>query len=138
MQNLIFNLLKDEAVIKKFKYPNNFTCSDENSEALLIATSFLSSKKTIVIVKNSLYSAQRLYDRVSSFLDTNDVYLFPTDESLRLDAIAESKELIAERVYLLSRILKKEPCIIITHTSSIIRHLPTKEDYLKSLENLDK
>ena len=91
MQNLIFNLLKDEAVIKKFKYPNNFTCSDENSEALLIATSFLSSKKTIVIVKNSLYSAQRLYDRVSSFLDTNDVYLFPTDESLRLDAIAESK-----------------------------------------------
>ena len=136
MQNLIFNLLKDEAVIKKFKYPNNFTCSDENSEALLIATSFLSSKKTIVIVKNSLYSAQRLYDRVSSFLDTNDVYLFPTDESLRLDAIAESKELIAERVYLLSRILKKEPCIIITHTSSIIRHLPTKEDYLKSFINL--
>ena len=87
-------------------------------------------------MKNSLYSAQRLYDRVSSFLDTNDVFLFPTDESLRLDAIAESKELIAERVYLLSRILKKEPCIIITHTSSIIRHLPTKEDYLKSFINL--
>ena len=136
MQNLIFNLLKDEAVIKKFKYPNNFTCSDENSEAILIATSFLTSNQKIVIIKNSLYSAQRLYDRLSTMLDTNNIYLYPTDESLRLDAIAESKELIAERVYILSKILKDEPCIVITHTSSIIRHLPKKEDYLNSFINL--
>lgn len=136
MQQLIFNLLKDEEVLKKFKYPNNFTCSDENSEAILIATSFLTSQKTYVIIKNSLYAAQRLYDRVSTLLDTNNIYLYPTDESLRLDAIAESKELIAERVYILSQILKREPCIVITHTSSIIRHLPKKEDYLNSFINL--
>ena len=116
MQNLIYNLLKDKELTKKFNAPNKFTCSDENSEALLIATSFLASNKTVVIVKNSLYSAQRLYDRVTSFLDTNEVYLFPTDESLRLDAIAESKELIAERVYILSRILSDEHCIVINHT----------------------
>ena len=136
MQNLIYNLLKDEKAVQNFKYPNNFNCSDENSEAILITTSFLSSNKTIVIIINSLYAAQRLYDRISSLLNENKVFLFPTDESLRLDAIAESKELIAERVYLLSHILKKEPSIIITHTSSIIRHLPKKEDYLNSFINL--
>lgn len=136
MQKLIYNLLKDEDAIKKFRYPNNFNCSDENSEAILIATSFLASNKMYVVIKNSLYAAQRLYDRISTLLDDNKVFLFPTDESLRLDAIAESKELIAERVFLLSHILKNEPCIIITHTSSIIRHLPKKEDYLNSFINL--
>ena len=88
MQTLIYDLLKNNKAVENFKYPANYTCSDENSEALLIATSFLASNKTILIVKNSLYTAQRLYDRVSSFLENEDVYLFPADESLRLDAIA--------------------------------------------------
>ena len=136
MQNLIFNLLKEKEVIKKFKYPNVINCSDETNEALVISTAFLASSKCFVIVKNSLYSAQRLYDRLSTFLDTDDLYLYPTDESLRLDAIAESKELIAERVFILSKILKNERCIIITHTSSIIKHLPKKEDFNKSFINL--
>ena len=136
MQNLIYGLLKNEDAIKNFKYPNNFTCSDENSEAILIATSFLASNKTIVIIKNSLYSAQRLYDRISTLLNSGNIFLYPTDESLRLDAIAESKNLIAERVYILSKILQNEPSIIITHTASIIRHLPNKEDFLSSIINI--
>ena len=105
MQNLIYDLLKDEKSIQNFKPNNSFTCSDENSEALLIATSFLSFKKNIVIIKNSLYSAQRLYDRLISFLNDQDIYLYPSNESLRLDAIAESKEFVAERVFILNRIL---------------------------------
>lgn len=136
MQNLINSLLKDEEVIKKFKYPNIINSSDETNEALLISSSFLASDKCFVIIKNSLYNAQRLYDRLSTFLNNEEIYLYPTDESLRLDAIAESKELIAERVYILSKILKNERCIIITHTSSIIRHLPLKEDFEKSFINL--
>lgn len=136
MQNLIYGLLKNEDAIKNFKYPNNFTCSDENSEAILIATSFLASNKTIVIIKNSLYSAQRLYDRIATLLNSDNIYLYPTDESLRLDAIAESKNLIAERVYILSKILKDEKAIIITHTASIIHHLPKKEDFLNSIINI--
>ena len=73
MQKLIYNLLKDEQAVQNFKYPNNFNCSDENSEAILIATSFLTSNQKIVIIKNSLYSAQRLYDRLSTMLDTNNI-----------------------------------------------------------------
>ena len=122
MQNLIYSLLKNEEVIKKFKYPNIINSSDETNEALLISSSFLASNKCFVIIKNSLYNAQRLYDRLSTFLNNEEIYLYPTDESLRLDAIAESKELIAERVYILSKILKNERCISVTHTSSIIRH----------------
>ena len=136
MQNLIYSLLKDEEVIKKFKYPNIINSSDETNEALLISSSFLASDKCFVIIKNSLYNAQRLYDRLSTFLNNEEIYLYPIDESLRLDAIAESKELTAERVYILSKILKNERCIIITHTSSIIRHLPLKEDFEKSFINL--
>ena len=136
MQNLIYSLLKDEEVIKKFKYPNIINSSDETNEALLISSSFLASDKCFVIIKNSLYNAQRLYDRLATFLNEEELYLYPTDESLRLDAIAESKELIAERVYILSKILKNERCIIVTHTSSIIRHLPLKEDFEKSFINL--
>ena len=136
MQNLIYSLLNNEEVIKKFKYPNIINSSDETNEALLISSSFLASNKCFVIIKNSLYNAQRLYDRLSTFLNNEEIYLYPTDESLRLDAIAESKELIAERVYILSKILKNERCIIVTHTSSIIRHLPLKEDFEKSFINL--
>lgn len=136
MQNLIYSLLKNEEVIKKFKYPNIINSSDETNEALLISSSFLASNKCFVIIKNSLYNAQRLYNRLSTFLNNEEIYLYPTDESLRLDAIAESKELIAERVYILSKILKNERCIIVTHTSSIIRHLPLKEDFEKSFINL--
>ena len=136
MQNLIYSLLNNEEVIKKFKYPNIINSSDETNEALLISSSFLASNKCFVIIKNSLYNAQRLYDRLSTFLNNEEIYLYPTDESLRLDAIAESKELIAERVYILSKILKNERCIIVTHTSSIIRHLPLKGDFEKSFINL--
>ena len=45
MQNLIYSLLKNEEVIKKFKYPNIINSSDETNEALLISSSFLASNK---------------------------------------------------------------------------------------------
>ena len=94
-------------------------------EALVIATSYKKNPRPMIVIKNNLYNAQRLYERIISFLSEEECALFGADESLRVEAIASSPEMRANKVETLASLLKNPNQIIVTCPSGILRHLPS-------------
>ena len=89
----------------------------------MISASFQKEKKRMLIVKNNLYTAQRLYEMVSPLLK-DEVLLFSVEESLRVEAIAASPEMLANEIDVLNRLLENKPCVCITHTAGFTKFLP--------------
>ena len=109
-------------------YQSNKTLvlSDEIIEALVLASAFQLEQKTLVVVKPNLYSAQKLYERLSLFMDEESCLFYPSDESFRIEALATSPELLTQRIYVLNQLLESKPRILILHTASLIRHVIPK------------
>ena len=98
-------------------------------EALVTAVSYRRNPRPILVVKHSLYSAQRLYERLSTLLGENACALFGADESLRVEAIAASPEMTAAKVETLASLLD-HPCqVVITCPSGLLRQLPDPETF---------
>ncbi|NCB32262.1 MAG: transcription-repair coupling factor [Erysipelotrichia bacterium] len=96
-------------------------------EALVISTSYLQRPRPILVIKQNLYSAQRLHDRISTLLSERQCALFAADESLRVEAIASSPEMTAAKVETLASLLENPDQVVITCPSAVLRHLPTPE-----------
>ncbi len=136
MKQLI-ELFKNKEIVKLIqKGAKNIVIPDLTLEALAISSAFLANPKTMVIVKNNLYSAQRLFERISVFVDEDDCLLFPVDESFRMEVLASSPELLTQRVYVLNAILNEKPKIIIAHSASIVHHLPPKDLFKQAIIKL--
>ena len=122
----LFELLKTFPAVQELKNRHaKITSNDNTEEALLIAASFLDKPRKIMVVKNNLYAAQRLYEQLESILKDVKLYFFPVDESFRMEALATSPELLTQRVYVLDQMLNEETYIVITHTAAIVRLLPS-------------
>lgn len=98
-------------------------------EALVIAVSYRRRPRPILVIKNSLYSAQRLYERVAPLLGENECALFGADESLRVEAIAASPEMTAAKVETLASLLEKPDQVVITCVSGVLRQLPSPDTF---------
>ncbi len=105
-------------------------------EALMIAISYRKKPRPILVIKNNLYSAQRLYERVSSMLSEEECALFGADESLRVEAIASSPEMMAQKVDTLSSLLESPNQVVITCPSGVLRYLPFPTDFNEACINL--
>lgn len=101
-------------------------------EALVLAASYQERPRGILVVKQNLYHAQRLYERVSSLLSEEECVLFGADESLRVEAIASSPEMTAGKVDALASLLENPNQIVITCPSGFLRELPLPEDFQNS------
>ena len=98
-------------------------------EALVIAVSYRRKPRPILVVKHSLYSAQRLYERLSTLLGETKCALFGADESLRVEAIAASPEMTASKVETLASLLS-DPCqVVVTCPSGLLRQLPLPDTF---------
>lgn len=96
-------------------------------ETVVIATSYKKKPRGMIVIKNNLYQAQRLYERMISLLNEDECALFGADESLRVEAIASSPEMRANKVDTLASLLKNTNQIVITCPSGLLRHLPSPE-----------
>ncbi len=90
--------------------------------------------KNILIVVNSLFEANKLYNSLSNY--NNNVLLFPMDDFLTSEAIAISPDLKINRLESLNTIISGKKCIVITNLMGYLRYLPEKEDYEKSILKL--
>ena len=99
-------------------------------EALVIAQSYKEKKRGILVVKQSLYQAQLLYERLSVFLSQEECALFGADESLRVETIASSPEMTAMKVETMASLLNHPDQVVVTCPSALIRFLPLPEDFL--------
>ena len=92
-----------------------------DQEALFYSASFLKAKRSLVIVKESRYQAQLLYQKISPLVKESRLFL--VEDSLRLEAIATSPEIKAERILNLSLFLEDKH-LIITHIGAVLRYFP--------------
>ena len=98
-------------------------------EAVVIATSFKHHPRSILVVKQNLYQAQRLYERISCFLSDEECALFASDESLRVESIATSPEMQAIKVETMASLLNDPHQVVITCPSALLRFLPSPIDF---------
>ena len=132
----IFELLTKNPAVQVFaKGKGNIITTHISDEAYLIASAFFASEKSILVVKNNQYEATQLYQQLIN-MNQKDVLFFPVDESQRIEALVQSPELMAERISTLYQLLDKKPKIIIAHTASFIRYLPSVTLFKESILHL--
>ncbi|SDL20551.1 transcription-repair coupling factor [Kandleria vitulina] len=130
----ILNLLKNNPALKMMiKGKGEIVTNEASDEAYLIASAFLLKKKTMIIVKENQYQALELYRELSELLSS--VCYFPSDESLRIESVAYSYELVGERLNAMA-MLRKEPCVCICHMHSLSRFITPVALFDQSLMTL--
>ncbi len=93
--------------------------------------------KNILIVINSLYEANKIYNSIANY--TDEVYLFPMDDFLTSESLAMSPDLQITRLETLNSIINsKKKKIIITNLTGYLRFLPTPEKYKENIITLRK
>ena len=93
-------------------------------EALVLCASYRKHPRPLLVIKQNLYQAQRLYERVATLLEENECALFSADESLRVETIAASPEMTAIKVETMASLLENPNQVVITCPSAVVRHLP--------------
>lgn len=123
--NWLAEILKDNESVRMIDEKRGpVPASSLVQEALVIAASYAKNPRPILVVKNNLYNAQRLFERISSLLAENECALFGADESLRVEAIARSPEMTAEKVGTMAALCENPNRVVITCPSGYLRHLP--------------
>ena len=129
----LFEKLKSNNVTPLLeKRKGHFVVDDSNGVALLVASSYKNNKDSYLIVTSNLFKAQKLYSSLVSFLGKDDILFFPSDELIRAETIAQSKEMSAHRLYVLDEILKRKNVIVVANLASACRYLPDPELFKES------
>lgn len=115
----------------------SFVIGEDIGTALLVGAAFKKKNENYVVVTNNLYTAQKIYTLILNFLDEDECLLFPHDDLLRADAIAASKDLEAQRIYVMYKLLDGKKRVIITNASGTIRRLPNKKKFKDSILTLE-
>ena len=126
----------DAATHLKMK-SGNFVVNDTIGVSLLFASIFREKPGKYLIVSSNLYNAQKVSDFIASLVGEDNVFLFPLDDMLRNETLTSSKELLAQRLYVLSKALENKPRIIVTHTSALLTPLATSEDFTNATFNFE-
>ncbi len=110
----------------------SFVVNDILGVSLLFAGIFAKKPGKYLIICSNLYNAQKVTNLISSLIGNENVLLYPSDDVLRCELLTASKELLAQRLYVLNELCKSENKIVVTHASSVITPLPTKNEFIKN------
>ncbi len=99
-----------------------FVVDSDVGISLLIAHFFDENTQNLLIVTPNLYKSQKIYNLVTTFVPAKDVLLFPCDELIRAETLSQSKEMTAQRIFVLSKLIKNEARIVIANLSSVSRY----------------
>ena len=97
---------------------------------------FVKYQRGMVIVTNSLYEANTLYNKLLSY--TNRVLFFPMDDFITSEAIAISPEFKSERIHTLNQLSRDNNYIVVTNLMGILRYLPTVDVWKSHIIHLKK
>ena len=136
--NLFEKLQQNKVTPLLERKKGHFVVDDNNGIALLVASNYKKNKGSYLLVTSNLYKAQKLYSSLVTFLDKDDVLLFPCDELIRAEAIAQSKEMSAHRLYVLDEITKRKNVIVVANLASACRYLPEPSLFKERTFNLKK
>lgn len=126
MENLFKILSQNEAFQAFAKQSNDLGNLSFIEETLMIAIAYKEKKQKMLIVKPNLYTAQRLYENLSPLIK-DKVLLFSVEESMRIEALTASKEVTANKIDGMYRLLHEDDLICITHATAFTSFLPNPE-----------
>ena len=131
----LLDYLFDEEAVKALleERKGSFVVDDSLSLAFAVTASYVHKKRRIMVVCPNLYQAQKLYEQVIALIGEEDVLFYPLDEVIRVDSISSSKEMLAQRLYVMEKSLVKGSKILITHVSASLRYLPTYFQYIEKM-----
>ncbi len=110
-----------------FKYETHSRICGLTNELLILYyyNYFKSNNSNVLIVTNSLYDSNKIYQKLKTY--TDDVCLFPMDDFLSSVALAISPDLKINRLETLEYIKNHEKCIVVTNLMGYLRFLPSYE-----------
>ena len=106
---------------------SNYSVSGLNKEltCINIYDTFIRNNKGILVVTSSIYIANLLYQSLLNY--TDKVLLFPMDDFLTSEAVAESPEFKVDRINTLNILSRDNKYIVVTTLMGALRYLPRKE-----------
>lgn len=128
--NKIYSLPVTSPLLNK---KGSFVIEENLASGLLFASIFKKDPKNYALVASNQYAAQRLYEFLLNFLDEESVVFFPSDELLRAEALASSRELLSQRLYALGQLRSGKPKILVTHPSALLRYLPSPKRFSEEI-----
>ena len=114
----------------------HFAVDDYIGISLLTALNYISNGGKYLLVVSNLYKAQKIYSLITSFIDKDDVLLFPADELIRAETLAQTKEMVSQRLYVLNELVEGRGKIVIANLASATRYLPDPELFKDTVINL--
>ncbi|WP_276935497.1 transcription-repair coupling factor [Dielma fastidiosa] len=126
MNCLLNELLKNPAVESLLRKESSLGNLSLTEEALLYAALYRQSRQSLLIVKNNVYTAQKLIERLTPLVDV-EVLPFVVEESLRVEAIAASPESKAVQLETMNAMLEGKAKIVVAHTGALMRFMPSPE-----------
>ena len=103
---------------------------------IYIYDTFVKYHKGMVVVTNSLYEANLLYNKLINY--TERVLFFPMDDFITSEAIAISPEFKSERIHTINTLVQDNSYIVVTNLMGILRYLPSKDVWKKHIIHLEK
>lgn len=121
-----------------FKYENHARVCGLTSElqAQYYYHYFKQSNDNVLIVTNSLYDSNKIYQKLKTY--TDNVCLFPMDDFLSSVALAISPDLKVNRLETLEYLKNHDKTIVVTNLMGYLRFLPSYEKSQKLKVNLKK
>ncbi len=95
---------------------------------------FIKNNNSVLLVTNSLYEANDLYNRFINYTDR--VLFFPMDDFMSSEVSALSLDFIVERLCTLNKIISGDNFIVICNLMGLLRYLPDKRLYKSKIINL--
>lgn len=105
-------------------------------KAIYLYNKYINDNKSIIVVSNSLYEANKLYQSIHNY--TENVLFFPMDDFLTSEAIATSPELSITRLETLNKLVENGTYIVVTNLMGYLRFLPSPKLYKNSIIPIKK
>ena len=117
---------------------SNYSITGLNKElnSIYIYDYFIKYNRNILVFCNSLYEANDLYNRISSY--TDKVLFFPMDDFIASEATSISPEFMIERLNTLNKLCSSGEYIVVTNMTGMLRYLPSKDLYKSKFIKLSK
>ena len=116
----------------------SFSVSGLNKElnSIYINEYFMNNDKGVLVVCNSLYEANDIYNRLINY--NNRVLFFPMDDFITSEITKISPEFMIERISTLNKLVFEDNYIVVTNLMGVLRYLPSSELYKSKIINLKK
>ena len=115
-----------------------YSVSGLNKElnSLYIYNYFIKKKNGVLVVFNSLYEANDIYNRLINY--TDKVLFFPMDDFITSEISNISPEFLVDRISTLNKLVYDDNYIVITNLMGYLRYLPSSQLYKSKIINLQK